>query len=239
MIYIYSLSDPETKTVRYIGKTSRLVRRLQTHIRLAPSSKHHAAAWINSLLNRGLKPEMNVIEEIGDDADWSEREIFWIEHFKKSGFDLTNTSPGGLGGASYGRLGKKNSPEHIAKCSKSRTGVKINQNDKNGKRAAGIQRYYDNLKASGKKHHWGNHSEEFKEKMAALGRSETGMANIKKAAAASAEARRGKPAINRGIPASEETKKKISDAKKGIPWSDARRLAQQQRKERIANERGD
>lgn len=236
MIYIYALIDPKTGSVRYVGKTSNLRRRLNAHIaRSKLGCKYHAPQWIASLVADGIRPVMDVLEEMPDDADWASREIHWIEFYKRLGCDLTNTAPGGLGYASYGRLGKKNTEEHKRKCSESRKGISIKQRDPLGRRAAALRAIARekqlSAEESGIPNSWGKHTEEHKEHMRTLGKSPAFMANMLKAAAASAEKRRGRPGPNRGIKLPPETVEKISAAKKGVPWSEARREAQRKRKE--------
>lgn len=99
MIYIYALCCPESGDIRYVGKCKNPDQRLYTHIMGAKSgrTKHHCANWINSLLRRGLSPEMRVLEELPDGSDWKVAEMATIKHYKESGHDLTNSTGGGEG----------------------------------------------------------------------------------------------------------------------------------------------
>lgn len=94
-IFIYKLIDPETEEVRYIGKTNNPRTRLNNHICHSKKNrgKRHVVNWICSLLNKGLKPKLQVIEECKIN-DWKERETFWISHFKQNS-DITNHGKGG------------------------------------------------------------------------------------------------------------------------------------------------
>lgn len=105
---IYTLSDPKTGEVRYVGKTvNSLARRLSNHLR--DTRLNHRYCWIKSVLNRGLKPIINAIEKnIGD--NWVERERYWIGFYNSQGAHLVNHSDGGEGAS-----GVKHSPEHCAK----------------------------------------------------------------------------------------------------------------------------
>lgn len=89
-IYIYSLCDPETKEVRYIGKTNNVKSRYNNHI--TSDIKTHCCNWIKSLKNKGFLPEINIIEEVTID-NWIEREQYWISQYK----NLTNQTIGGEG----------------------------------------------------------------------------------------------------------------------------------------------
>jgi hypothetical protein len=91
---IYSLNDPITNEVRYIGKTiSPLYKRLSSHYR--DRKKSYKTHWINGLKKNGLKPIINIIE-ICNNENWEEREKYWIKHFRKI-TRLTNYLDGGQG----------------------------------------------------------------------------------------------------------------------------------------------
>ncbi len=97
MVKIYTLSDPQTNTIRYVGKTSStLESRLSGHITLAKKglTKYHSSRWIKSLLLKGLIPKIELIEEV-EDSQWEVLEIYWIEQFRQWGFKLTNIQKGG------------------------------------------------------------------------------------------------------------------------------------------------
>ncbi len=111
--YIYTLVDPETNAIRYIGKTTTSLReRLTNH--LCEKKDDRKNRWINKLKRQGLKPLIQLIEEVPIDA-WRERECYWIAYYHAQGCDLTNTSLGGLG------LGYC-APETRAKIAKTLTG---------------------------------------------------------------------------------------------------------------------
>jgi hypothetical protein len=96
-VYIYSLNDPITNEIRYIGKTIQpLKNRLKCHLHPNKNDKTHRANWILNLKNNGLKPTINLIEECSD-SNWVEREIYWIDYYSKL-TELTNHSKGGNGG---------------------------------------------------------------------------------------------------------------------------------------------
>lgn len=96
--YIYALLCP-SGNIRYIGKTNDPTKRLRRHISRAKyhETKSHAANWIRSLLRDGKKPELRILEELDDSADWVSREIALIEEHRKAGHDLTNATAGGEG----------------------------------------------------------------------------------------------------------------------------------------------
>lgn len=140
IIYIYILIDPLTNDIRYVGKTTNLARRLNAHINRAKQNKYHSARWINSLIQKDLKPIMTTIEECNED-NWEEREIYWISYYRKL-FDLTNILDGGGHSATYGRLGKLWSEEQRVNNRKARLGMNVNHTDEGKKnRADGIRKY--------------------------------------------------------------------------------------------------
>lgn len=95
MIYIYTLSDPETGVVRYIGKTTNPKDRINGHISESKSGRYnnHRVNWGKSLIDKYLKPKMDIIDEVVGDWEWLE--VYWISQFKTWGFDLTNSTDGG------------------------------------------------------------------------------------------------------------------------------------------------
>jgi hypothetical protein len=144
-VFIYSLKDPVTNEVRYVGKTINPKGRLSSHIKYAKFKKYHSAYWIQSLLNEGYKPVMEILEEANSET-WAEREVYWISYYR-SLYDLTNISDGGGSDCkTYGFKGKKHTAESIQKMKDKRTGMSINQNDLSGKRVAALRKYNENRK---------------------------------------------------------------------------------------------
>lgn len=95
---IYTLKNPRTLEVRYVGWTSLSAdQRLRTHIaESVVSQKTHKQRWILSLLSIGLTPVIEVIES-GTGDGWSEAERRWIAFFRASGARLVNGTDGGDG----------------------------------------------------------------------------------------------------------------------------------------------
>jgi len=95
--FIYTLSDPRTGFVRYVGKSNNPKKRLGSHLRESRVEKScHRHDWINSLQSADLSPILSIIEECPREA-WAEREIHWIAFYRATGNDLTNNADGGLG----------------------------------------------------------------------------------------------------------------------------------------------
>jgi predicted GIY-YIG superfamily endonuclease len=95
-VYIYTLEHPVTKEVRYIGKTKNPKERFHNHCNKLHNKHTHKRNWINSLRNQGLKPKMNILDEVTE-SEWKYWEKFWIEQFRQWGFNLVNHTSGGDG----------------------------------------------------------------------------------------------------------------------------------------------
>jgi group I intron endonuclease len=94
---IYTLHDPDTLDVRYVGFTSKsLEERLRGHIYDSKFEQHHKARWVRSILAANKRPVILHVETATPE-NWKERERFWINHFRKTGCRLTNSSDGGDG----------------------------------------------------------------------------------------------------------------------------------------------
>ena len=121
-VFIYTLSDPFTEEVRYVGKTIKtLNRRLSGHIAAAKrKASSYSSCWIKSLLDRGKLPEISLLE-MTSNSDWQETERFWISYLRFLGFRLTNITLGG-----EGFHGKPLTKEHKAKISLSMKGMQSN-----------------------------------------------------------------------------------------------------------------
>lgn len=104
-IYIYTLEDPITQEIRYVGKTSNPSRRFQSYLWDRPKVKYHSYYWIQSLLKKRQKPVMNIIDET--DTNWEQLEQYWIEQFRQWGFNLTNITKGGEGAYGAGKWNNK------------------------------------------------------------------------------------------------------------------------------------
>lgn len=114
MIRIYTLSDPTTKEVRYIGKTKKsLVERMYAHTSnyKLKTERSYKNSWIQSLKQKGLKPIIEEVDIVEEDS-WEFWESYWISQFKSWGFNLTNMTLGGEGSnGGKGCLGYRHTEE--------------------------------------------------------------------------------------------------------------------------------
>jgi len=131
---IYSLNEPDTETVRYIGLTGKTLKeRLWGHTSKS-KLKTRKASWILSLKNKGTKPDIILIEDGLSLEEAKKKEVHYILMFKSFGARLVNGTAGGDGlfnctqevrdkiGAAH--RGKKLSPEHIESIRKRMKGRK-------------------------------------------------------------------------------------------------------------------
>jgi len=97
--YIYRLDCPVTGDTCYIGLTSNPKRRLKDHCKgLAPQSipsddsivDSPKREWIAALRAQGLKPLMEILEEVNPPEQVVIRELRWFLHYLQAGAPLTN-----------------------------------------------------------------------------------------------------------------------------------------------------
>lgn len=95
--YIYALLEPTDEFIpRYIGKSVDPKNRFIAHCKNFSEGKTHKEKWIRKLHNQGLKPKLKIIAQV-EPKDWQYWEIFYIDAFKRAGFNLTNETNGGDG----------------------------------------------------------------------------------------------------------------------------------------------
>lgn len=167
LTHIYTLLDPNTNQVRYIGKSDNPNNRLKDHIKKCGNSVNHKNNWVLSLLKENKKPILEVVDVVPKE-EWAFWETYYIDLYKSWGFELTNTAPGGVGG----NLGS----EVNEKISKSKKGFKHTEETKKkmseyrmGKTLTNEVKEKLSKKLIGNKRALGNkHSEEFKNKMSKI-----------------------------------------------------------------------
>lgn len=96
--YVYSLIDPFTNKIRYIGKSHDPHKRLIHHLQWsALKSKTHKNIWIKSLLKRNSQPVLKIIAKTNTYKNIDRLEKKYISLFKNKGYNLTNGTTGGDG----------------------------------------------------------------------------------------------------------------------------------------------
>lgn len=119
--FIYSLHDPQTGHLRYVGHTMNLKRRLTKHVSKSLVGKDfcHRANWVRSVCVLGERPIQFLIAEVpeGEKLFW---ETFYIKRARDLGFSLVNGSDGGEGWTNP-------TPEVRAKISKRFKGIPLSE----------------------------------------------------------------------------------------------------------------
>ena len=117
MYSLYSLNDPITDEVRYIGYTSKTIEeRLASHWRCRKIKKrNYKLNWFSELEKKGLKPIIKLITTAETIEKTLELEVYYISLYD----NLTNSTSGG-------EVSKTYLPEVIAK-------MKANRRDTSGK----------------------------------------------------------------------------------------------------------
>lgn len=117
MIFIYTISDPISGLVKYVGKTKCPKERFRKH--LSERNNTYKSKWITGLRNAGLEPVFEIIDEC-EESEWQIKERFYIRFYKSIGAILTNIMEGGEGGPTM--KGRKLTIEQRAKISASKKG---------------------------------------------------------------------------------------------------------------------
>jgi len=95
--YIYTLIDPFTNEIRYIGKTIDPLYRYWTHFRDQELSYDtYKNRWLKKLMKKNQLPFMNIIAKCKF-KNSNKMERHYITFYKNKGIKLTNTTKGGDG----------------------------------------------------------------------------------------------------------------------------------------------
>jgi hypothetical protein len=122
-VRIYALCEVDM-TIRYVGKTSQwLGERHKQHIRDAKIGKRRPVHyWLRREMAAGRGLTIKLLENVAPDADWRDRERYWIAHLCSQDARLLNLTDGG-----EGLHGMRHSKEHIEKRAAAiRTGAHCN-----------------------------------------------------------------------------------------------------------------
>ena len=113
---VYSLKDPKTGEVRYVGISQNVKKRFRQHI--TDNKDCHKKRWINKLLKENLLPSLETVDRNLSIEDAFELEKKYIKNFKEIGIKLTNETIGG----EAPMAGKNHKEETKLKMSESRKG---------------------------------------------------------------------------------------------------------------------
>jgi len=97
---IYTLKDPRTGAIRYVGATKLpLFLRLEHHMNdiYSDGKVSPRVQWLRDLAGNGLKAEIEAVATVNtvDPREAGDQEQLWIEHFREQGCDLLNVRRGG------------------------------------------------------------------------------------------------------------------------------------------------
>lgn len=102
---IYTLQDPISKEIRYVGKTVEGKKRFYRDIKpsVYKTGTSHLYTWIRKLRHSELFPIWNIVQtfELITNDELSKAEMYWISYFKSLGCDLCNHTAGGDGMFGY------------------------------------------------------------------------------------------------------------------------------------------
>ena len=95
MRYIYTLSDPSTMEIRYVGQTNEPKRRFNDHISSSINESSYSydtykARWIRKVVSSNLLPIMNIIDSCDTLEESNKLEKFYVDRLTE-GNRLTNS----------------------------------------------------------------------------------------------------------------------------------------------------
>lgn len=135
---IYAFKDPRDGKIYYIGKSRNPYVRLGEHYRdqrpptlgtpkggFARRYNPEMAAWLDSLIQADIFPEVVILHVVEESEDWQQLEIKYIAEHKAAGQPLVNKTIGGKGGR-----GLKRTPEWKAERSAWMQGRKVSDETK-------------------------------------------------------------------------------------------------------------
>lgn len=93
--FIYTLRDPRTHNIVYVGKADNLEKRLNVHLK--EKGHYPKVYWIKKLIRNGLIPSIDVLDVVLK-SEWQFWERYWIQQLKSWGIRLLNKTNGGEGG---------------------------------------------------------------------------------------------------------------------------------------------
>jgi hypothetical protein len=101
---IYTLIDPNTFEIRYVGLSGNIIDRIDAHLDkyyLNSKENPHKTNWTKYLLKKDQKPIVVIIEEYKDYNDLYQAEIDYISYCKSINCNLLNATSGGDGARGY------------------------------------------------------------------------------------------------------------------------------------------
>jgi len=131
--FIYALCEPNSRTVRYLGKSNSPQRRLKQHMSVSSKCASLLGAWLRELISRNEVPNLVVLSEISIEL-WKKEEKLFIRAGRVLCMNLVNSTDGGEGVTmtpqtrakiAAAHLGRKHSPATKTKLSAIKLGRKL------------------------------------------------------------------------------------------------------------------
>lgn len=122
---IYTIADPGSGSVVYVGKTKRSIKTRLTAHRNGRDSR--VKSYLIGLKELGIEPLIEVVHLCGEHEDWQVLEKHYISNYRALYPDLLNVCSGGLGAPGSKRSSKEVS--RIIEMNRKRVYYKIQGND--------------------------------------------------------------------------------------------------------------
>ncbi len=121
-VFIYGLVEKNNNTLKYIGKTTDIKRRLRRHINERFLHDSYKDRWVRKMVNNNIDIDIIIIDYV-EQKEWQYWEKFYISYYKYIGCKLTNGTNGGDEPPST--KGRKHTEESKLKMSKTKKGKPI------------------------------------------------------------------------------------------------------------------
>ena len=93
---VYALVNPTNNKPFYVGETVNLSKRLSNHLSCDKTSTKEKNDYIKDLLNNGIKPKVEILSFYIETKEKAvEIESYYIEVYRRLGFELFNRNNGG------------------------------------------------------------------------------------------------------------------------------------------------
>lgn len=92
MYHIYTLIDPQTNNIRYVGMSQNAYKRYGGHLIIPSKNLTKKDLWVQEILSAGLAPTLCIIETLTTKEEAEQREGYWIHHYAQKDPTLLNVN---------------------------------------------------------------------------------------------------------------------------------------------------